>query len=71
MSVKIELRKLRTCHVEETERYECITNRFKSFDFNPHITVHVMECSNCGRTYEHVFGNYEYCPHCCAKVVEK
>lgn len=26
--------------------------------------IHVMECSACGHTYEHVFGDYEFCPHC-------
>lgn len=28
------------------------------------VVIHVMECSECGRTYEHVNGDYEYCPHC-------
>ena len=27
-------------------------------------TAHVMECDMCGRTYEHVNGDYEYCPRC-------
>lgn len=34
------------------------------------VTAHIMECSACGRTYEHVNGNYEHCPHCKAKIVE-
>lgn len=34
------------------------------------VTIHVMECSKCGRTYEHVNGNYEFCPRCGRKVVD-
>ena len=26
--------------------------------------VHMLECSKCGRTCEHVFGDYDYCPYC-------
>ena len=26
--------------------------------------VHVLECSACGHTCEHVNGDYDYCPHC-------
>ena len=33
------------------------------------VTIHVMECSKCGRTYEHVNGNYEFCPNCGRKLV--
>ena len=33
------------------------------------VTIHVMECNKCGRTYEHVNGNYEFCPRCGRKVV--
>ena len=34
------------------------------------VTIHVMECSKCGRTYEHVNGNYEFCPNCGRKVLD-
>lgn len=34
------------------------------------ITVHVMECGHCGRTHEHVNGDYERCPHCGAAFGE-
>ena len=34
------------------------------------VTIHVMECSKCGRTYEHVNGNYEFCPRCGRKLVD-
>jgi hypothetical protein len=57
-----------TCHADETETFECLDSRYKSFDYNPYITVHVMECSECGRTYEHVFGDYEHCPHCGRRI---
>lgn len=54
-----------TCHADETDRIECgeiIGGR--------HYDIHIMECSACGGTYEHVFGDYEYCPHCRSRVVE-
>lgn len=33
--------------------------------------IHVMECSVCGGTYEHVNGSYEFCPRCGRKVLDK
>lgn len=60
-----------TCTADETERFECLDSRYKSFDYNPYITVHVMECSKCGGTYEHVNGGYEFCPRCGRKVVDQ
>jgi hypothetical protein len=53
-----------TCHADETESFECLDSRYRSFDYYPYITVHVMECSECGGTYEHVNGGYEFCPRC-------
>ena len=32
--------------------------------------VRLYECSNCGRTCDEIYGEYEYCPHCGAEVVE-
>lgn len=58
----------RTTTADETE---CIDARCYG---DPHggdvYHIHVMECGACGRTYEHVNGNYEYCPHCRARIVE-
>lgn len=54
---------MRTTTVEETGRIE-IGRRDE-----PHVTIHVMECSSCGRTFEHVSGVYEFCPRCGRKVV--
>ena len=28
------------------------------------VKVHVMECDECGGTYEHINGDYERCPRC-------
>lgn len=36
-----------------------------------HITVHEMECSGCGHTYEHVNGDYARCPHCGRRQVPR
>jgi hypothetical protein len=46
-----------TCTPVETETLE-------------NVTAHVMECDECGHTYEHVNGDYGRCPHC-GKVVER
>lgn len=55
-----------TCHADETETFECVCDGIGHY--GKHLTVHVMECSACGRTYEHVNGDYEYCPHCGRRV---
>ena len=47
-----------TCKPVETETLE-------------NVTAHVMECDECGGTYEHVNGDYERCPRCGRKVVER
>lgn len=36
--------------------------------YGKRVTIHVMECSECGRTYEHVNGDYEYCPRCGRRI---
>jgi hypothetical protein len=55
-----------TCHADETYSYECIGD--DSSCYGKVITVHVMECSECGGTYEHVNGSYEYCPRCGRRI---
>lgn len=56
------------CRQDETEtiRCQCVDGdgRTSSLD------VHVMECSGCGHTYEHVWGGYEFCPHCGVRTTE-
>ena len=53
-----ELRDLRGgCQLEETETLE-------------NVTAHVLECSECGRTCEHVNGDYPRCPYCGRMVRE-
>lgn len=54
-----------TCHADETGRFS-----FHVWNGEP-VTVHVMECSECGGTYEHVNGGYEFCPRCGRKVVDQ
>jgi hypothetical protein len=57
----------RTCELEETESYEC--RRFGTAEpklYATRLTVHVLECSECGRTCEHVNGTYPRCPYCSA-----
>lgn len=31
--------------------------------------VRTYECSECGRSCEEIYGEYEHCPHCGARVV--
>jgi len=57
------------CHADETDTMECVCDGIGHY--GEYLMVHVMECSECGRTYEHVWGNYEYCPHCGRKVVDE
>jgi len=57
-----------TCIADETETWECVCDQIGRY--GKRVTVHVMECSECGRTYEHVNGPYEYCPHCRARITE-
>ena len=47
----------RTCHMDMTEEGE---GRYR-----------MWECGECGHSCEDVFGSYEYCPHCGAKVVDE
>ena len=54
--------------VDETETWECVCDQIGRY--GKRVTVHVMECSECGHTYEHVNGDYEFCPHCGRRVVE-
>ncbi len=49
-----------TCTLNETDSYS-----------NADEVVHVLECSACGETCEHVNGAYPRCPHCGAKAVER
>lgn len=49
-----------TCHMDLTEIIE--TDKGK---------VRVWECDECGQECEEVNGDYEYCPQCGAKVIER
>ena len=55
--------------VDETETLHARGDTWGTKEFDKKVVVHVMECSACGHTYEHVNGDYEYCPHCRAKIV--
>ena len=57
-----------TCQADETDTWECVCDGIGHY--GERMTVHVMECSECGHTYEHVNGSYEYCPHCGRHIVE-
>lgn len=50
-----------TCEADETDLIPFV--RADSGDFEVDY-IHVMECTECGHTYEHVNGDYEYCPRC-------
>lgn len=58
-----------TCQADETDTWECVCDGIGHY--GKRVTVHVMECSECGHTYEHVNGSYEYCPHCGRRIVKE
>lgn len=57
-----------TCHADETDAMECVCDQIGRY--GKRVTVHVMECSECGHTYEHVNGDYEFCPRCGRRIEE-
>lgn len=57
-----------TCRADETDTLDCVCDGIGRY--GQRVTVHVMECSACGGTYEHVNGAYEFCPRCGRKVVD-
>lgn len=50
------------CELEETERFVI---RYDNQGIRPEV-LHILECSECGRTCEHVNGTYPRCPYCSA-----
>lgn len=59
-----------TCIADETETIS-VRGDTRGYYFDKHFTIHVMECSECGHTYEHVNGDYEYCPRCGRRIVRE
>ena len=60
-----------TCEADETETIKCWV-KCKDEPNTEHMElIHVMECSECGHTYEHVNGDYEFCPRCGRKRVDE
>lgn len=55
-----------TCNADETETWDCVCDQIGRY--GKRVTIHVMECSACGGTYEHVNGSYEFCPRCGRRV---
>lgn len=53
---------------DETDKAECITTGTR---YCTRLTVHFMECPECGRSYEHVYGDYEFCPRCGCRFIEE
>lgn len=50
------------CDADETETLDIVYDSWHRYATRD--TLHVMECTVCGGTYEHVSGDYEYCPRC-------
>lgn len=48
-----EYKAVETCELVEVDSYS-----------NANEVIHVLECSACGQTCEHVNGSYPKCPHC-------
>lgn len=49
-----------TCHLELT-----------AVETHGNTKVKIYECSECGRTCEEIYGEYERCPHCGAVVLDE
>lgn len=58
------------CKADETDVIKCWVKCKDKPSTERMELIHVMECSVCGGTYEHVNGGYEFCPRCRAKVVD-
>ena len=58
-----------TCEADETETIKCWVKCEDEPSTDHMDLIHVMECSACGGTYEHINGSYEFCPRCGRKVV--
>lgn len=59
-----------TCEADETDTIKCWVKCKDEPSSERMELIHVMECSECGHTYEHVNGGYEFCPRCGRKVVD-
>lgn len=55
-----------TCRPVDTETWECVIK--SPWRYDQVGKIHVMECDMCGRTYEHVNGNYDFCPWCKRRI---
>jgi len=60
-----------TCDADETDVIKCWVKCEDEPNTERMELIHVMECSACGGTYEHVSGSYEFCPRCGKKVVDE
>lgn len=60
-----------TCHADETDAIKCWVKCNDEPSTERMELIHVMECSACGSTYEHINGSYEFCPRCGRKVVDE
>jgi hypothetical protein len=59
-----------TCKSDETDTIKCWVKCKDEPSSERMELIHIMECSVCGGTYEHVNGGYEFCPRCGRKVVD-
>ena len=59
-----------TCEADETDVIKCWVKCKDEPSVEHMELIHVMECSECGHTYEHVNGDYEFCPRCGRKMVD-
>lgn len=56
------------CRADETDTWECVRDDMGGYGKT--LTVHVMECTECGHTYEYVNGDYKFCPRCGRKRID-
>lgn len=56
--------------MEDNRRKTCRVDLTDTIVSTNGVLFHYWECSECGQTHEEVEGEYDYCPHCGAQIVE-
>lgn len=71
-----DLRKCRQCidyliGEIESARGTCTADLTDTFVTEDGIRVRQWECSECGHTFEDVYGEYEFCPRCGRRITRR
>ena len=56
--------------MKDNRNKTCCLDLTETIESGNGVLLRYWECSECGRTHEEVEGEYEYCPHCGAQVIQ-